>query len=145
MLELYIPQATYKGINLKVDINEQTKHVDFERYKVLQIIGNLISNAIKFTPSNGTIQVSLDMVVNAHQNCLDFTVTDSGIGIEQHRLDQLLSGKAGSTVGTGEEKGYGFGLPLVKHLVDKLGGSLSIHSMMGQGTTFKVSLPQRPI
>ncbi|MGE6221827.1 GAF domain-containing sensor histidine kinase [Nubsella zeaxanthinifaciens] len=145
LLELYIPQATYKGINLKVDINEQTKHVAFERYKVLQIIGNLISNAIKFTPSNGTIQVSLDMVVNAHQNCLDFTVTDSGIGIEQHRLDQLLSGKAGSTVGTGEEKGYGFGLPLVKHLVDKLGGSLSIHSMMGQGTNFKVSLPQRPI
>lgn len=142
--KLYLPQATYKGIKLNVKINEQNGHVVFSKQKVLQVVGNLISNAIKFTPKDGTIEVMLDLVVLAQENLLHITVSDSGIGITPERVEQLLAGSAESTVGTGEEKGYGFGLPLVKHLVEKLGGNLSIDSAPGRGTVFFVSIPQKP-
>jgi signal transduction histidine kinase len=140
--QLYQPQATNKGISLKVMINEQQKHIIFSKHKVLQVIGNLISNAIKFTPEKGEVRVILDLTATKDERQLDITVTDTGIGIAPHRIDQILSGSAESTVGTGEEKGYGFGLPLVRHLCETLGGKLSIESKPGVGTTFHAQLVQ---
>ncbi len=145
LLKLYLPQATHKGIILDVKINELTKNVVFSKHKVLQVIGNLISNAIKFTPQKGRIDVILDIVVEPDKNLLAISVCDSGIGIEETRIREILSGNAESTMGTSEEKGYGFGLPLVKHLVEKLDGKLEIDSKPGEGTNFRVKLPQRPI
>ena len=142
LLQLYLPQATYKSISLEVSINEDVKAIVFSKQKVLQVIGNLISNSIKFTPANGKIKVVLDLVQGPESNVLVVTVKDSGIGIEQARIDQLLTGSAGSTLGTGEEKGYGFGLPLVRQLVDGLGGKIAISSQSDVGTSINVQLPQ---
>lgn len=144
LLQLYLPQATYKDIALEVNINEQAKHIIFSKQKILQVIGNLISNAIKFTPAKGKISVGLDLIETPDRNLLDMTVTDTGVGIDQQRLEQLRSGISDSTLGTVEEKGYGFGLPLVGHLVEKLGGKLKIESQPGKGSSFHVQLPQRP-
>ncbi len=145
LIQLYLPQATNKHIDLNVFINEKNKDVIFSKNRVLQIIGNLISNAIKFTPNEGKIDIKLDMLVEPEKNLLDIIVTDSGVGIDQGRLEKILSGNAESTKGTSEEKGYGFGLPLVKHLIDKLGGSILVDSKPGQGTSFRVRLPQKPL
>lgn len=143
LLKLYLPQATYKNIKLDIAINEQNKHVIFSKQKILQVIGNLISNAVKFTPSQGAINVLMDIITGENENLLDITVTDTGIGIEPSRVQQLLSGQGESTKGTSEEKGYGFGLQLVKHLIDKLGGKLAITSETGKGSKFHVQLPQK--
>jgi len=142
LMKLYLPQATYKGISLEVTINDMNKDIIFSKQKILQIIGNLISNAVKFTPSDGKISVSLDLIMSAATKVLDITVTDTGIGINPARIEQLLEGNAKSTMGTEEEKGYGFGIPLVKHLIDKLGGKLAIESQPGMGARFHVQLPQ---
>lgn len=145
LLQLYLPQTTYKGISLEIELNEKTKHVVFSKQKILQIIGNLISNAIKFTPAKGTITVVLDLAETPEANLLNIAVTDNGIGMDQQRIEQLLAGSAESTMGTADEMGYGFGLPLVKHLVEKLGGKLTIQSQPEKGSTFTIqlSLPLR--
>jgi signal transduction histidine kinase len=142
LLQLYLPQATYKQISLEVRLNDQAKHIIFSKKKLLQIIGNLISNAIKFTPVGGNITVDLDLIPGQEKNLLDITVTDSGIGIEQERIEQLLVNGTESTPGTQEEKGYGFGIPMVSHLIEKLGGKLYIESSPGKGSRFHVQLPQ---
>ena len=142
LLKLYLPQATYKDITLQVRVNNQTKDIIFPKQKILQIIGNLISNSIKFTPAKGSIDVDLDLILGSEKHLLDITVSDSGMGIEQHRIEQLLASSAQSTPGTQDEKGYGFGIPLVRHLIEKLGGELYIESQPAKGSKFHVQLPQ---
>jgi len=143
--KLYDPQAINKGVILDIDIVKNVEHIPFSKNKLLQIAGNLLSNAIKFTPRNGRIHIVLDIIVQSHQNVLSIKVSDSGQGMSQEVIDQVLTGSISSTDGTSGEKGYGFGLSLVKHLVEKLGGSIHISSEMDAGTVFHVLVPQRNI
>ncbi|WP_439882314.1 GAF domain-containing sensor histidine kinase [Pontibacter sp. MBLB2868] len=140
--KLYQPQAVNKGINFKVNINPDHGVAPFPKNKLLQITGNLISNAIKFTPANGVVSVNLDLLVAEKSRTLHIQVSDSGVGLDKQKLEDILSGQsATSTDGTKGEQGYGFGLPLVKYLVDGLKGSMDIISTPGQGTTFDIKLP----
>ena len=142
LLELYGPQAAYKKINLKISINQDKKNIVFSKNKLLQISGNLISNAVKFTPAGGTITVELDLLVKQEANILQILVADSGVGISEDEIVEILTGGMGTKKGTGGEKGYGFGLSLVKHLIDKMHGEMFITSEKGQGTIFRIELPQ---
>ncbi|MEH3114507.1 GAF domain-containing sensor histidine kinase [Pedobacter terrae] len=143
LMELYEPQATYKKINLNININPDKKNIVFSKNKLLQINGNLISNAVKFTPPGGTITVDLDLVFGRDANILKIVVADSGVGISEEEIGQILTGGIGTKQGTAGEKGYGFGLSLVKHLIDKLNGEMFITSEKGRGTVFRIELPQR--
>lgn len=140
--KLYDPQAINKGVVFDVDVIKAVDHIPFSKNKLLQIAGNLISNAIKFTPRNGRVQVVLNLIVQSHQNVLGITVSDSGTGMAQELIDQIMTGNATSTAGTSGEKGYGFGLSLVKHLVEGLNGSIQVTSTEDKGTTFSVLIPQ---
>jgi len=139
--QLYHPQAIIKHLHLQISINEHTQYIPFSKNKLLQITGNLISNAIKFTPNKGRVLVDLDLIVKSDQNTLNISVSDTGVGLTEDEIAAILSGRSHTTDGTGGEKGYGFGLSLVKHLIEKLSGRLEIHSQIGQGTIFKVELP----
>jgi len=138
--KLYIPQAKTKNIVFLVYTSYKTEHILFPKNKLLQITGNLISNAIKFTPANGTVTVDLDLTENGQ--LLKIAVTDSGIGMDQDKIDTILDGDASSTDGTNGEQGYGFGLALVKHLITGMKGTFKITSTPDQGATFEVLLPQ---
>ena len=128
-----------------VHINSKNENTPFSKNKLLQITGNLISNALKFTPKNGQVTVNLDLELGERDraNMLHLTVKDSGIGLDADAIDAILKGSAESTDGTNKEKGYGFGLAMVKHLIDNLKGSFDIHSRPGEGAAFEVILPQR--
>ena len=143
--QLYAPQARNKNIHFVVNSNSKTEQIPFSKNKLLQITGNLISNALKFTPKSGHVTVDLDLVVGEQENIniLHLKVKDSGIGLEAAAIDAILQGTAESTDGTNKEKGYGFGLALVKHLIDSLQGTFHIHSRPGEGAVFEVRLPQR--
>jgi signal transduction histidine kinase len=141
--QLYDPQAISKQLNLHIKINQETQYIPFSKNKLLQITGNLISNAIKFTPQAGKVLVALDLLVKSDKNILRVSVSDTGVGINEDEIAKILKGSSHTTTGTGGEKGYGFGLSLVKHLIEKLDGQLEIQSNIGQGTTFSVDLPQR--
>ncbi len=140
--KLYVPQARNKNIGFTVQVSPGNEKTTILKDKLLQITGNLISNAIKFTPQNGTVSVDLELIKNTSQNNLNIIVKDSGIGISSEAIAVILNGKATSTKGTIGEQGYGFGLALVKHLVDTLNGEINITSTEGEGTVFEIKIPQ---
>jgi signal transduction histidine kinase len=114
--------------------------IPFPKNKLLQITGNLISNAIKFTPNGGKVSVGLDMDISNSKYNLNIKVQDSGEGISEEKIDNILNGSASSEQGTEGEKGYGFGLQLIKHLISGLNGKLNITSTPGEGSVFEVMI-----
>ncbi len=140
--QLYKPQAVNKNIDFKVNISGSSADYPFVKTKLLQITGNLISNAMKFTPSGGSVHVDLKLTVEDDQNILNISVKDTGVGLDDSSIATILNSGAYSTAGTHGELGYGFGLPLVKHLVDSLHGEMSIQSAPGSGSSFYIKLVQ---
>ncbi len=107
---------------------------------VIQAFNNLISNAIKFTPRNGSIRISV--APSAKIRFLEFTVKDSGIGIKPENMDKLFRVDSKFTSeGTDGEKGTGLGLSLVKEIIEKHGGSIRAESKPGEGSEFIFTLP----
>ncbi|TWR29445.1 GAF domain-containing sensor histidine kinase [Mucilaginibacter pallidiroseus] len=141
--KLYTPQAINKNIKFTVNTSADAANVPFSKNKLLQITGNLISNAMKFTPRDGSVTVDLSLKIEKTQNTLQINVADTGVGLTANEIFHILSGNKASTNGTGGEIGYGFGLALVKHLVDTIGGTMHIYSQPGQGANFEILLPQK--
>lgn len=140
--KLYGPQAKHKNIRFYVHTTPLTEKVPFSKNKLLQITGNLISNSMKFTPEGGEVIVDLRLIINSERLTLQILVKDTGVGMSAESMKAILSGNASSTEGTGGEQGFGFGLALVKHLVDSLDGTMAITSEAGKGATFEINLPQ---
>lgn len=146
---LYLPLAIKKGIDFKVSLNEKHADVQFESSKILQILGNLVSNAMKFTPQKGEVYVVLKLNKTTKKNeknkldeyRLKILVSDSGVGMSKEKIDEILRNRAISTKGTIGEKGFGLGLNLVQHHIEKLNGSFDIESDIENGSSFKVMIP----
>jgi signal transduction histidine kinase len=140
--KLFTPQAIPKDIRFTVAIANENETIPFSKNKLLQITGNLISNAIKFTPQHGSVTVELGLMVSDNDKNLQIKVSDTGVGLDTVAVEQLFSqGAVASTTGTEGEQGYGFGLALVKHLVDDLKGKIEVVSRPGEGAIFTVSIP----
>lgn len=103
------------------------------------ILRNLISNAVKFTNSNGLIIISAE---EKNDDVL-ITVADNGIGIAEENQPNIwnLNGKF-TTIGTANEKGTGLGLILCKEFVEKHNGKIWVESQLGIGTKFKFTIPK---
>ena len=140
--KLYVPQAINKNIKLHINTSRESETISFSKNKLLQIAGNLISNAIKFTPDDGEVTVNLSLKTGEGTNMLNIQVVDSGRGLNEQDIAIIFEGTASSTTGTSGEAGYGLGLELVKHLIEALNGTLKIYSTPGMGATFEVMLPQ---
>ena len=139
LTDLYQPQALNKSIDYKVVISNGNSELSFPKHKLLQILGNLISNSIKFTPQDGKVEVTLS--IKKPDLELLATVKDSGIGMTEEQISQILNDEARSTSGTSHERGYGFGFKLAKHLVESLKGSMAISSQKDQGTEITIKVP----
>ena len=140
--KLFNPQAINKEIKFKVYADSRGNLVPFARTKLLQITGNLISNAIKFTPEGGNVTVDLDLATGTVTNILRIVVTDTGVGLSKEQIDFILKGTPNSTSGTDGEQGHGFGMYLVKLLIESLNGTITIQSTPAAGTRFEVVIPQ---
>ncbi|MBY0542030.1 MAG: GAF domain-containing sensor histidine kinase [Sphingobacteriaceae bacterium] len=139
--KLYDPQAKAKEISFNVLIDSMHENVTFKKGKLLQIAGNLISNAIKFTPNFGDISVNLQIELKKDQNLLIIEVNDNGLGIDEQSINSILKGNKITSVGTNGEMGYGFGLTLIQKLVQSIKGRINIKSELGKGTNFQVIIP----
>lgn len=138
---LYRPQAVNKNIHFAVEVGPSNHQIPFSKNKLLQIAGNLISNAIKFTPIDGEVIVNLSLELDANNKMLCMLVSDSGLGLNEEAIHSILYGAKSSSTGSSGEKGYGFGLMMVKHLIEGLKGRLEITSDAVTGAQFKVLLP----
>lgn len=132
-------EAEAKGVRLEVAVDRAAGRVSGDPVRLQQVVVNLVSNAVKFTPPGGKVYVRLDRRGGA--GCL--TVRDSGIGIDPRFLPHIFDRfrQADSTSMRGHE-GLGLGLAIVRHLVELHGGTVAAESAgHGQGATFTVELP----
>ena len=138
-LELFTPKAEQKQITLKNSITKGLiVHADSNM--VNTILRNLISNALKFTPTGGIIEI---LTQSYHETDIEITVSDSGIGIKPEDISKLFRIDIPHTnTGTDGEQGTGLGLNLCKDLVEKNGGTIWVESEVGKGTNFKFTLPK---
>jgi PAS domain S-box-containing protein len=110
---------------------------------LLQVLNNLVSNAIKFTKPEGEIVVSAKP--SEKLRFLEFSVKDNGIGIQEENIKNLFRVEAKFTSeGTAGEKGSGLGLSLVKEIIEKHGGSIWVETEYGKGSDFKFTIPVTP-
>jgi PAS domain S-box-containing protein len=136
---LYNQNIKKKAITLQVEVNPEVT-VFADKKMTETIIRNLISNAIKFTPQNGSITVNSE----ANQNYCTIKVQDAGIGMDEKSVDKLFRiDVSHSTPGTGGEAGTGLGLILCKELVEKQGGKIWVESILNEGSSFYFTLPVR--
>jgi two-component system cell cycle sensor histidine kinase PleC len=111
--------------------------------KIMQILLNLLSNAVKFTPQGGRVRISA--AVDAAGG-VTFAVADTGIGIAPHQIEHVLKPFAQvENIMTRAHAGTGLGLPLCKALVELHGGTLTLASEVGRGTTVTVALPKERV
>jgi signal transduction histidine kinase len=138
-LELFTPKAEQKQIILKNSITKGLlAYADSNM--VNTILRNLISNALKFTPTGGIIEISTH---SHNETYIEITVSDSGIGIKPEDISKLFRIDIQHTdTGTDGEQGTGLGLNLCKELVEKNGGTIWLESKVGEGTHFKFTLPK---
>jgi PAS domain S-box-containing protein len=137
------PAAAARGVALTLtDTSEGFRLVAIDRNKFEKIVLNLVSNAIKFTPSGGKV----DVTVERKREELTLRVADTGIGIAPDKIPLLFQRfqqvDASSTRRYG---GTGLGLALVKEFATLMAGDVSVESALGSGSTFSVTLPRRAI
>lgn len=141
ILDMFGPMALIKKLELAVEISTSLSEVPFPKLKILQILGNLISNSIKFTPAGGKVEVWLDLEMGEMERVLKIKVKDDGVGIPQEKITEILNRGTDSSIGTSGEKGFGLGLQLVHHLVKSLNGQMLLKSKPDKGVEFELILP----
>jgi len=118
--------------------NSDSPSLMLDRDKFDKILLNLVVNAIKFTPSSGTIEVH----VNVAKECLTLRVEDTGVGIQPEVLPRIFERFwQVDTSSTRKFQGAGIGLALVRSLTEAMGGEVGVQSQLGHGTVFTISLP----
>lgn len=133
------PLAKSKAIDLTTNVEDKI-YVRADLNMLETILRNLVSNAIKFTPRNGSISIS----AVEKDDWVEISVSDTGIGIMPENIDKLFRIDVHhTTVGTDQEKGTGLGLIICKEFVEKHGGEISVESQFGKGTTFTFTLPKK--
>ncbi len=142
MLHLFEPKIQEKNLILEKKYDNRIPEVLVgDPLRLHQIILNLVSNAVKFT-SHGKIVVSVDLVSEDQENVvLEFSVTDTGIGIDADKLVRIFENFQQASSGTSRlYSGTGLGLAIVKQLVENQGGSVNVESQLGAGSRFSLIL-----
>lgn len=141
VLNLYQPIYSDKEIQI-IEKVDPAYEIITDQHALNTILRNLISNAIKFTPRKGTIQI----IASKENDGYKIKIIDSGIGIPEENLSKIFGGEFGFTTrGTNNEKGTGLGLTICKELVEKLGGKIWVESEVGKGSTFTIVIPNMKI
>ncbi|MDO8804752.1 MAG: ATP-binding protein [Elusimicrobiota bacterium] len=132
--------TTSKGVSLTVRAEPGVPFIYADRRRMVQVLINLISNSIKFTPQGGSIEVSADAGKDALDGFVFFSVRDTGCGINKEDqgkiFEKFVQVAAGEKVG-----GTGLGLAITKAMVVMQGGRITLDSEPGRGSTFRVSMP----
>ncbi|HAA11849.1 MAG TPA: hypothetical protein DCE41_09185 [Cytophagales bacterium] len=133
---VYQPIAQNKWVNLQMSMEGDHK-VYADPDMVQTVVRNLVSNAIKYTPNQGTVSVEIQEGVSG----MTIAVSDTGMGMDSETLEKLFGDHVTSKLGTQNEKGTGIGLALSKDFVDLNEGKIWVESVPGEGSTFFLYLP----
>src|SRR5207253_1335817 len=133
------PSAVQRGVKLEARIDRTADPVMGDPARIQQVLSNLLTNAIKFTPAEGRVEVRLEALDDRAR----LTVRDTGKGISGTLLPHIFDRfRQGDSTSTRTEGGLGLGLAIVRELVDLHGGTVAAASQgEGKGATFTVELP----
>lgn len=138
-LEMIAAQAAEKGlevVNLSGECAQQMARVDVKRFK--QVMLNLLSNAVKYNREGGRVTVSCHV---SNDGVMHMAVSDTGIGIPPEKRDELFQYFSRLGAENSGIPGIGVGLALCRHLVDLMGGNISVESVPEEGSRFEIALP----
>lgn len=139
VVQMLTGAALRKSISLN-SLLDKDIYVHADENLLMQVLSNLISNAIKFTQTNGIIEISAEPLIDKKQ--IKFCVRDSGKGIDEEDLGKLFRVDTKfSTSGTMGETGTGLGLSLCKEIVEKHGGDIWAESQINEGSAFYFTIP----
>ncbi|MBN1487361.1 MAG: HAMP domain-containing protein [Anaerolineae bacterium] len=137
LYEAYHHSAAQKEITLRIDMEPELPLICVDPDRILQVLGNLISNALRYTPAGGTITLAA-----VHQDgTIKMSVSDTGTGIPQEDLPNVFERfYRGDRSRQSQEGESGLGLTIARSIVVLHGGDISVDSVLGEGTTFTVTL-----
>ena len=128
----FCDEAAQKHIRVQVSAFADLSFVQADRRAMRSILDNLLSNAIRYTPQDGEIVLGAEEI----KDFVQFSVRDTGRGIEAERLSTIFD-----RFNAFSDSGTGLGLALVRRLVESLGGQIAVESRLGNGTTFRFTIP----
>ncbi len=137
------PLMDKRNLTFVFHMTEEVECIRVDRLRFSQIFFNLLSNAAKFTPTGGIVEFTSDILPEKKDGRIGirFRVKDNGIGMSKEFLPHLYDPFSQERTEMGDKvKGTGLGLPIVKSLVDIMGGTISVRSSLGKGTEFVVDL-----
>ena len=133
--DLYRDSASAKGLTFTCERSAQVEKLRCDKDRIVQVLSNLASNAIKFTESSGSVRIQ----VKGNGNGVSFVVQDNGVGISPsdlpHVFDRFWQAKSTAALGSG------LGLSIAKAIVEAHHGKINVSSQVGAGSVFEVSLP----
>jgi signal transduction histidine kinase len=133
----YHPQAQAQSVSLQVKAELDLPKIEVDQERMAQVLGNLISNALRYTPSGGWIELS----ASADEEQVTILVQDNGAGIAPEDLPRVFNRFYRADQSRQQNGEAGLGLTIARSLVEAQGGSISVESEPGQGTTFTIRFP----
>lgn len=133
--DLFAPAVSSKSFTMKIEISPDELLADIDHDRILQVLSNLIGNALKFTPKGGTIELFAQKKANE----VEISVTDNGPGIPPDKRTEIF--ERFSQLRTNDRRGIGLGLYISKWIVEAHKGKISVFSEVGKGSTFSFTLP----
>lgn len=142
----FAAEASKKNIELNKIVNVEHKHIITNSTKMQEILSNLISNAIKYTPEGGKVLIDVQELPYDKEGytLIQTKVSDTGIGMSEEFLPslfELFTRERNTTLS--KIPGTGLGMAIVKNLVDLMNGSIEVESELGKGSTFTITIPHK--
>ena len=146
LFEIFDDEAKKKNLAFRYTINVEHEHILTDTTKVKEIFVNILSNAIKYTPSGGSVTINVDELICDEPGYMIVRtrVSDTGIGMSQDYQTKIFDAFTRERNTTMSKiTGSGLGMSIVKKYVDLLGGTIDVKSELGKGSTFTVTLKHR--
>ena len=146
VVSVYSDLMEQKHITFTTDISVETEYYYGDKVKLSEIILNIISNAYKYTNEGGRITMAVKELPCEQENYirLQTVIADTGVGMSKEFLPRIFEEFAREHTATENKiEGTGLGMPIVKKLVDLMGGTIEVESRLGKGTTFIVTIPHK--
>jgi len=152
LFEHYMILANKKSINFEMKLDQNLPLLNFDKFRIEQVLTNYLSNALKFTPENGRIEISSKLIQVKHKVTGEVklfakvTVGDSGVGIASDEIDKVFNKYEQTQAGKNASlKGTGLGLAISREIIQLHDGEVGVQSKVNQGSTFYFTLPINPV
>jgi len=129
-----------KHLIWEAEIPESLASIDIDSVRMAQVFGNLLSNAIRYTPAGGTIKISAGI----DEKNFWMKVSDTGAGVQADEREKIFQPFYRGDTGRRIKQGMGLGLTIARELMTAHGGEINVESEFGKGSTFTVILPNKP-